>query len=121
MEEKKIQLTIDRHVVEVNPDMTLTRSGDQRDAEAYSDAINKLKKGETKEAISTLKKLYTEADDEMRIEYGTTLAYAFVKAHDLDRAWETIDHVKSISQQLYGETPLELESLIQAMNGQNLK
>jgi len=104
-----------------NPDMTLTRSGDQRDAEAYSDAINKLKKGETKEAISTLKKLYTEADDEMRIEYGTTLAYAFVKAHDLDRAWETIDHVKSISQQLYGETPLELESLIQAMNGQNLK
>ena len=104
-----------------NPDMTLTRSGDQRDAEAYSDAINKLKKGETKEAISTLEKLYTEADDEMRIEYGTTLAYAFVKAHDLDRAWETIDHVKSISQQLYGETPLELESLIQAMNGQNLK
>lgn len=104
-----------------NPDITLTRSGDQRDAEAYSDAINKLKKGETKEAISTLKKLYTEADDEMRIEYGTTLAYAFVKAHDLDRAWETIDHVKSISQQLYGETPLELESLIQAMNGQNLK
>lgn len=104
-----------------NPDMTLTRSGDQKDAEAYSDAINKLKKGETKEAISTLEKLYTEADDEMRIEYGTTLAYAFVKAHDLDRAWETIDHVKSISQQLYGETPLELESLIQAMNGQNLK
>jgi len=104
-----------------NPDMTLTRSGDQRDAEAYSDAINKLKKGETKEAISTLEKLYTEADDEIRIEYGTTLAYAFVKAHDLDRAWETIDHVKSISQQLYGETPLELESLIQAMNGQNLK
>lgn len=104
-----------------NPDMTLTRSGDQRDAEAYSDAINKLKKGETKEAISTLEKLYTEADDEMRIEYGTTLAYAFVKAHDFDRAWETIDHVKSISQQLYGETPLELESLIQAMNGQNLK
>lgn len=104
-----------------NPDMTLTRSGDQSDAVAYSAAINKLKEGETEEAISILEKLYSEANNEMRIEYGTTLAYAFVKAHDLDRAWETIDYVKSISQQLYGETPLELESLIQAMNGQNLK
>ena len=33
----------------------------------------------------------------------------------------TINEVKSISQRLYGETPIELESLIQAMNGQNLK
>jgi hypothetical protein len=57
----------------------------------------------------------------MKIEYGTSLAYAYVKAHDLDKAWETINSVKSISQQLYGETPLELESLIQAMSGLNLK
>ena len=104
-----------------NPDMTLTRSGDQRDSEAYSEAINRLKNGETVDAISALEKLYTEANDEMRIEYGTSLAYAYVKAHDLDKAWETINSVKSISQQLYGETPLELESLIQAMSGQNLK
>ena len=104
-----------------NPDMTLTRSGDQRDSEAYSEAINRLKNGETVDAISALEKLYTEANDEMRIEYGTSLAYAYVKAHDLDKAWETINGVKSISQQLYGETPLELESLIQAMSGQNLK
>lgn len=104
-----------------NPDMTLTRSGDQGDSEAYSEAINRLKHGETVDAISALEKLYSEANDEMRIEYGTSLAYAYVKAHDLDKAWETINSVKSISQQLYGETPLELESLIQAMSGQNLK
>lgn len=104
-----------------NPDMTLTRSGDQRDSETYSEAINKLKNGDTVDAISALEKLYTEANDEMKIEYGTSLAYAYVKAHNLDKAWETINSVKSISQQLYGETPLELESLIQAMSGQNLK
>lgn len=104
-----------------NPDMTLTRSGDQRDSKAYSEAINKLKNGDTVDAISAFEKLYSEANDEMRIEYGTSLAYAYVKAHDLDKAWETINSVKSISQQLYGETPLELESLIQAMSGQNLK
>ena len=104
-----------------NPDMTLTRSGDQGDSEAYSEAINRLKHGETVDAISALEKLYSEANDEMKIEYGTSLAYAYVKAHDLDKAWETINSVKSISQQLYGETPLELESLIQAMSGQNLK
>lgn len=104
-----------------NPDMTLTRSGDQRDSEAYSEAINRLKHGDTAESISALEKLYSEANDEMKIEYGTSLAYACVKAHDLDKAWETINSVKSISQQLYGETPLELESLIQAMSGQNLK
>ena len=28
MEEKKIQLTIDRHVVEVNPDMTLLEAAE---------------------------------------------------------------------------------------------
>lgn len=104
-----------------NPDITLTRSGDQSDAEAYSLAISKLKKGETGEAIPALEKLYIAANDEMKIEYGTSLAYAYVKAHDLDRAWETINNVKSLSLQLYGETPLELESLIQAMSGQNLK
>ena len=57
----------------------------------------------------------------MKIEYGTSLAYAYVKAHNLEKAWDIINKVKSISQRLYGETPVELESLIQAMNGQNLK
>jgi predicted Zn-dependent protease len=104
-----------------NPDLTLTRSGDQSDSETYSDAINKLKNGEINQAITALEELYGKADDEMKIEYGTSLAYAYVKAHDLEKAWDTINKVKSISRQLYGETPLELESLIQAMNGQNLK
>ena len=90
-------------------------------SETYSDAINKLKNGETNQAIIALEELYGKADDEMKIEYGTSLAYAYVKAHDLEKAWDTINKVKSISRQLYGETPLELESLIQAMNGQNLK
>ncbi len=104
-----------------NPDLSLTRSGDQSDSETYSDAINKLKNGETNQAITALEELYGKADDEMKIEYGASLAYAYVKAHDLEKAWDTINKVKSISRQLYGETPLELESLIQAMNGQNLK
>ncbi len=104
-----------------NPDLTITRSGDQSDSETYSDAINKLKNGETNKAITLLEDLYDKADDEMKIEYGTSLAYAYVKAHDLEKAWDTINKVKSISQQLYGEDPLELESLIQSLNGQNLK
>ena len=104
-----------------NPDMTMTRSGDTSESKSYSDAIKKLKNGETESAISALEKLYEKADDEMKIEYGTSLAYAYVKAHNLDKAWDIINKVKSISQRLYGETPIELESLIQAMNGQNLK
>ena len=104
-----------------NPDMTMTRSGDISESKAYSEAINKLKNGETESAISALEKLYEKADDEMKIEYGTSLAYAYVKAHNIEKAWDIINKVKSISQRLYGETPVELESLIQAMNGQNLK
>lgn len=104
-----------------NPDMTMTRSGDISESKSYSDAVNKLKNGETESAINALEKLYEKADDDMKIEYGTSLAYAYVKAHNLEKAWDIINKVKSISQRLYGETPIELESLIQAMNGQNLK
>ena len=104
-----------------NPDMSITRSGNQEVNTTYSAAVNKLKNGETEAAISELEKLYNGADDDMKIECGTTIAYAYVKAHKLDKAWDRINEVKSISQRLYGETPHELEALIQAMNGQNLK
>lgn len=104
-----------------NPDMTLTRSVNQSVSEAYYDAVEKLKDGNTDAAISSLEKLYETADGEMKIECGTTLAYAYVKAHNLEKAWEFINKVKAMSQQIYGAVPDELESLIQAMEGQNLK
>lgn len=104
-----------------HPDMSVTRSGNEAEVESYSEAINKLQNGETDKAISILEKLFAEANAEMKIEYGTSLAYAFVRAHHPEKAWETINKVQSIGQQLYGETPPEVESLIHAMNEQKIK
>ncbi len=103
-----------------NPDITMTRGVDQSLTDSYIDAVNKLNNGDTDDAISSLELLYNVADDEMKVEYGTALAYAYVKAHDLEKAWGAINKVKAISLQLYGENTDELEALIRVLEEQNL-
>lgn len=54
----------------------------------------------------------TDAQD-IRHECGIALAYAYVKAHDIDKARQTIDRVKQLND---GLLPEELENLNRALD-----
>ena len=69
-----------------SPDTTANRSGSQADYQAYAKAVNQVQQGQIEDAIPTLKQLYQNASAEERIEYGTCLAYAYLKNHDYKKA-----------------------------------
>lgn len=63
----------------------------------YNQAIDLLENNETKEAISMLEKIYQSGDISKKVkeECAVSLAFAYVKNHDIDNAKRIINEVKN--------------------------
>ena len=84
----------------------------------YEKAINLINEGQTVKAITILEKIYKESatpgtpDNQLRPDIGETLAYAYVKNHDLKKAVKFIEEAKKENG---NETPEELKTLEKAL------
>lgn len=100
-----------------NPSPTVSRGLSQTDYETYVTAIEQIQSNRLDDAVKALEQLYADADWEMKIEYGTTLAYAYIKQHDLQKARSLINLLIKISKKVYGEPTPELLNLLNALQG----
>ena len=99
-----------------SPDTTANRSGSQADYQAYAKAVNQVQQGQTEDAIPTLKQLYQNASAEERIEYGTCLAYAYLKNYDYKKASVLVATLIRLAKSLYGEPTDDLVFLQKALS-----
>lgn len=99
--------------------IALTRDGDEPNPEIqeYDKAIVLLKDSKADQAIDILKKLYTSTkDDDLKLSFGTSLAFAYVKAHDIDKAREIIKELRKFNG---GIAPADLENLEKTLDNYN--
>lgn len=100
-----------------HPKTTLARDVDEDDYDLYDRAVEFIYNDNLDEAARILEQLYNDADFDMKIEYGTSLAYVYVKQHEVEKARKLIGKLIKMSRKLYGSVPDELTVLLEALEG----
>ena len=94
---------------------SISQDRQKKGIKEYNQAIDLLENNETEEAISMLEKLYQSDDTSKKVkdESAVSLAFAYVKNHDIDNAKRIISEVKN---EKGDKTPPSLLNLEKALD-----